>query len=82
MADRQLQQINTMTVKEELNELDIPVIPGPSHIVPALIGDAHMAKEASDLLLTKHKIYVQVSFQLIKASISGYITKYYGHHSR
>lgn len=59
LADRRLQQMNTIALKEDLAALDIPVVPGPSHIVPALVGDAALAKEASDLLLTDHKIYVQ-----------------------
>lgn len=59
LGDRRLQQLNTMSVKEKLANLDIPVVPGPSHIIPALVGAADLAKEASDMLLTKHKIYVQ-----------------------
>lgn len=59
MGDRRLQQLNTISVKQKLADLDIPVVPGPSHIVPALVGAADLAKEASDMLLTKHKIYVQ-----------------------
>ena len=59
LADRRLQQLNTIALKQDLAALDIPVVPGPSHIVPALVGDAGLAKAASDLLLTDHSIYVQ-----------------------
>jgi 5-aminolevulinate synthase len=59
MGDRQLQQLNTISVKQKLADLGIPVVPGPSHIIPALVGDADLAKQASDMLLSKHKIYVQ-----------------------
>lgn len=57
--DRILQQLHTRAVKKALNDLDIPVIPNPSHIVPLLVGDAELAKRASDKLLEEHGIYVQ-----------------------
>ncbi|AMD20989.1 HEL292Wp [Eremothecium sinecaudum] len=56
---RQEQQRNTAYVKEGLHELDIPVEPNPSHIVPVLVGNPDLAKEASDILMDKHRIYVQ-----------------------
>lgn len=59
MGDRRLQQLNTIDLKDALKGMDMPVIPGPSHIVPILVGDAEKAKMASDLLLAKHGIYVQ-----------------------
>ncbi|KAK1140251.1 hypothetical protein N8T08_010548 [Aspergillus melleus] len=57
--DRVLQHLHTRAVKASLQELDIPVIPNPSHIVPLLVGDAEVAKQASDKLLEEHGIYVQ-----------------------
>ncbi|KKA28688.1 hypothetical protein TD95_003432 [Thielaviopsis punctulata] len=58
-GDRRLQQLHTRAVKEQLAGRDIPVIPNPSHILPVLVGNARLAKEASDMLLKDHKIYVQ-----------------------
>ena len=58
-ADRVLQQVHTRALKARLSERDIPVIPNPSHIVPVLVGDAEVAKRASDVLLEDHGIYVQ-----------------------
>ncbi|KAG8934007.1 mitochondrial 5-aminolevulinate synthase [Tulasnella sp. 418] len=59
LNDRRLQQINVRALKSRFETLDIPVVPGPSHIVPVLVGDAALAKLASDTLLTEHGIYVQ-----------------------
>ncbi|KAF2273824.1 5-aminolevulinate synthase-like protein [Westerdykella ornata] len=58
-GDRRLQQLHTRAVKAALDARDIPVIPNPSHIVPVLVGNAEVAKKASDLLLDKWDIYVQ-----------------------
>lgn len=58
-GDRKLQQLHTRAVKEELNNRDIPVIPNPSHIIPILVGNAELAKAASDMLLQDYHIYVQ-----------------------
>ena len=59
IGDRRLQHINVRTLKAKFESMDIPVVPNPSHIVPVLVGDAALAKSASDTLLTKHGIYVQ-----------------------
>ena len=58
-GDRQLKQLNVRDLKSRFESLDIPVIPGPSHIVPVLVGDPTLTKQASDMLLTEHNVYVQ-----------------------
>ncbi|EPQ59574.1 tetrapyrrole biosynthesis, 5-aminolevulinic acid synthase [Gloeophyllum trabeum ATCC 11539] len=59
MGDRKLLGLNVRALKKRFAERDIPVVPGPSHITPVLVGDAALAKDASDYLLAKHDIYVQ-----------------------
>lgn len=51
--------MHTRELKDDLTERGIPVIPNPSHIVPLLVGDAEIAKKASDMLLSDYGIYVQ-----------------------
>ncbi|KAH6590322.1 hypothetical protein BASA61_005318 [Batrachochytrium salamandrivorans] len=58
-VERSAQQLNTRSLKSRLDEIGIPVVPNPSHIVPVLVGDAETAKSVSDELLYKHQIYVQ-----------------------
>lgn len=58
-GDRRMQQVHTRELKDDLNSRGIPVIPNPSHIVPLLVGDAELAKKASDMLLSDYNIYVQ-----------------------
>jgi 5-aminolevulinate synthase len=42
-----------------LNVAGLPVMPSETHIVPVMVGDPERCKEASDLLLAEHGIYVQ-----------------------
>ena len=46
-------------MKKRLAEVGIPVMPNTSHIVPVIVGDPVLVKEATDYLLDRHDIYVQ-----------------------
>jgi 5-aminolevulinate synthase len=46
-------------VKERLNAAGLPVVPGPSHIVPVTVGDPVHCKAVTDALLDRYGIYVQ-----------------------
>jgi 5-aminolevulinate synthase len=52
-------QERAATLKKLLADNNLPVMPSVSHIVPILVGDARMCKQASDALLLHHAIYVQ-----------------------
>ena len=46
-------------LKRLLAQAGLPVMPSATHIVPLLVGDARLAKQATDALLARHSIYVQ-----------------------
>src|SRR5713226_6860817 len=56
---RQRHQERATRLKRRLIEAELPVMPSPSHVVPVLVGDARLCKEACDDLLDRHGIYVQ-----------------------
>ena len=45
--------------KAALAAASLPLMPSETHIVPVLVGDPVRCKAASDLLLERHRIYIQ-----------------------
>jgi len=56
---RQRHQERARTLKTMLAGAGISVMPSVSHIVPVFVGDAALCKQASDLLLDRHGVYIQ-----------------------
>lgn len=52
-------QERAATVKARLRAAGLPVMPSPSHVVPVLVGDPVRCKQATDMLLERHAIYIQ-----------------------
>jgi len=57
--ERQRLQDRAARLKVKLRSAGLPVISTATHIVPVVIGDPQKCWSASDLLLTRHGIYIQ-----------------------
>lgn len=52
-------QERAASLKKRLIAAGLPVMPSNTHIVPLFVGDAVLCKQATDVLLTDHGIYIQ-----------------------
>jgi 5-aminolevulinate synthase len=57
--ERDRHQDRAARTKAVLGAAALPVMASPTHIVPVFVGDPELCKEASDLLLADHGIYIQ-----------------------
>lgn len=57
--ERERHQDRAARVKAVLSASGLPVMTNSTHIVPVFVGDAEKCKQASDLLLERHGIYIQ-----------------------
>ena len=57
--ERERHQERAARVKAVLNAAGLPVMPNHTHIVPVFVGEPEKCKEATDLLLAEHGIYIQ-----------------------
>lgn len=58
-VEREQHQANARKLKTMLAEAGIPVLANDTHIVPVMVGDPVLCKQASDLLLEEYAMYVQ-----------------------
>jgi 5-aminolevulinate synthase len=58
-VERDAQKRHAALTKMALIEAGLPVMKSETHIVPVHVGDANLCKQASDLLLDEHGIYIQ-----------------------
>ena len=57
--ERERHQDRAGRTKAVLTAAGLPVMANDTHIVPVFVGDPERCKEASDLLLERHGIYIQ-----------------------
>jgi 5-aminolevulinate synthase len=57
--ERERHQDRAARTKAVLTAARLPVMTSPTHIVPVYVGNPELCKEASDLLLSDHGIYIQ-----------------------
>ena len=57
--ERERHQDRAARVKAILTAAGLPVMSSDTHIVPVFVGDPELCKQASDLLLEEHHIYIQ-----------------------
>jgi 5-aminolevulinate synthase len=58
-AERTDQRRAVAATKAALRKAGLPVMATETHIVPVMVGDPDLCKQASDLLLNRHGIYIQ-----------------------
>jgi 5-aminolevulinate synthase len=57
--ERRQHQLQVRLTKEALIRAQLPMMATQTHIIPLFVGHAEKCKQASDLLLRKHGLYIQ-----------------------
>ncbi len=57
--ERNRQHYNVQVLRDMVMKAGLPVMPSDSHILPVLVADPVLCKQASDMLLNQFDIYVQ-----------------------
>ena len=62
MCSKREIKFNSDQIRAGLRKLNIPFIENDSHIIPILVKDPVLCKDAANLLVEKHGIYIQPVF--------------------
>jgi 5-aminolevulinate synthase len=47
------------TLRSRLDDVGVPHLRNPSHIIPVMVGNAELCRQISDVLLNEYDIYIQ-----------------------
>jgi 5-aminolevulinate synthase len=58
-TERQAMHSRVALLRRRLEDIGVPHLRNPSHIVPVMVGNADLCRQISDILLNEYDIYIQ-----------------------
>jgi len=58
-TEREAMHSRVASLRSRLDDVGLPHLRNPSHIVPVMVGNADLCRQISDVLLNEHDIYIQ-----------------------
>jgi 5-aminolevulinate synthase len=58
-TERQAMHCRVASLRNRLDDVGVPHLRNPSHIVPVMVGNADLCRQISDVLLNDYDIYIQ-----------------------
>src|SRR4029077_16502768 len=58
-TEREAMHSRVASLRNRLDDVGVPHLRNPSHIVPVMVGNADLCRQISDVLLNEYDIYIQ-----------------------